>query len=207
MKNEGPEHSERWEKILAAHALAAREVVRTGELQKDFVFWLGRVAERKDPESSLLLDLVLAREITPKEAVSEEPAKWVRMIQDLQYLDGITESPASALKKWRELTPMAQQMIVDRIETERKERIANRRPTEPTARDRARLERGAEAMALGEPETDNEVLEQIEILRDGAVALQSTDDLGSDAANARVHRDMQTIVAKLDRLKARAAKI
>src|SRR5690606_21425235 len=113
-----------------------------------------------DPESIMLLDLLLEREITPEEAVSEEPAKWIRMIQDLQYLDGVTETPASALKKWRELTPTAQQMVVDRLERERADRIAKGLRTEPTARDLERLERGARALALGEPQTDNEVLEQ-----------------------------------------------
>lgn len=102
---------DRWERILAAHELLAREVVRTGDLQTDFVFWLGRVAQRRDPESLMLLDLLLAHEITIAEAVSEEPIRWIRMIRDLQCLDGITETPSSALKTWRELTPTARQLV------------------------------------------------------------------------------------------------
>lgn len=199
--------SDRWEKIRAAHDLATREVVRTGELQTDFVFWLGGVAQRKDPESIMLLDLLLAREITIDEAVSEEPAKWVRMIQDLQYLDGVTETPASALKKWRELTPTAQQMVVDRLERERADRIAKGLRTEPTARDLERLERGARALALGEPHSNLEILEQLPILHEGAVALQSTDDLGSEVANVRAHRNLKTLIEKIERLQALVARI
>lgn len=197
----------RWEKVLAAHALAAREVVRTGELQTDFIFWLGGVAHRKDSASILLLDLLLARAITPTEAVSEEPARWVQMIQDLDDLDGVDDTPLEALKKWRELSPTAQRLVVEKFEADRADRIAKGLPTEPTRRDRERLAKGDEALCLGEPQSDREALEQLEILHTGIVALQSTDDLGSLCANRRTQKNLDKLLEKHSRLLRRATKV
>lgn len=56
--------------------------------------------------------------------------------------------------------------------------------------DRRRLRDGAEALALAEPKTLKEMETQLQALWDGAVALQSTDDMGSPEANEAVWNDM-----------------
>lgn len=198
---------EREDKIRALMDRSAREVLATGQMQPHFIFWLGGIAQRRDPEASILLDLLYAGEITPAEAMSEEPARWVQMLTDLQAADGITETPSSALDKWRRLSPTAQRLVVEKIEGERNDRLAKGLPTEPTARDRERLERGNIALGLGEPESNLEILLQLEILHTGIAALQSTDDLGSSWANERTHRHMMTLVEKYKRLRKRAAEI
>ena len=60
----------------------------------------------------------------------------------------------------------------------------------PSQVDRRRLRDGAEALALPEPKTLEEMEAQLQILWDGAVALQSTDDLGSLEANQQTWNDM-----------------
>lgn len=56
--------------------------------------------------------------------------------------------------------------------------------------DRRRLKDGAEAMALSEPQTLEEMERTLQALWQGAVALQSTDDMGSPEANEAVWNDM-----------------
>lgn len=60
----------------------------------------------------------------------------------------------------------------------------------PNQIDRRRLRDGAEALALPEPQTLEEMETQLQALWDGAVALQSTDDMGSPEANEAVWNDM-----------------
>lgn len=62
--------------------------------------------------------------------------------------------------------------------------------------DRRRLKDGAEALALPEPQTIEEMEETLQALWDGAVALQSTDDMGSPEANERVWNDMLELQRK-----------
>ena len=56
--------------------------------------------------------------------------------------------------------------------------------------DRRRLRDGAEALALSEPKTLEEMEAQLQALWAGAVALQSTDDQGSPEANEQVFNHM-----------------
>mgnify|MGYP001605590597 FL=1 len=56
--------------------------------------------------------------------------------------------------------------------------------------DRRRLRDGAEALVLSEPQTLEEMERTLQALWDGAVALQSTDDMGSPEANEQVWNDM-----------------
>jgi hypothetical protein len=126
------------------------------------------------------------------------------MIRDIEDLD---DTPLDALKKWRELSETARRLVVEELEKDKSNRLAKGLPTQPTARDRERLERGARALALGEPESPWEILQQLETLHQGIAALQSTDDLGSDAANRRAVRHMDTLIAKHDRLQKLAAAI
>ena len=74
--------------------------------------------------------------------------------------------------------------------------------------DRRRLKDGAEAMALPEPQTLEEMERALQGLWQGAVALQSTDDMGSSEANEQVGNDMlelqrraQALQKKIDELK------
>lgn len=73
--------------------------------------------------------------------------------------------------------------------------------TEPSPRDVRRLQKGDEALALGEPLSRDEAREQLDLLRDGIIALQSLDDLGSAAANDLASRNLLALQAKYDRLK------
>jgi hypothetical protein len=79
------------------------------------------------------------------------------------------------------------------------------RRTGPSARDILRLKKGDEALALGEPQTLEETRKQVETLRDGLTALQSVDDLGSNADNDRSSKNLMALQAKYDRLKASLA--
>jgi hypothetical protein len=79
------------------------------------------------------------------------------------------------------------------------------RRREPSPRDVRRLQKGDEALALGEPLSREEAREQIDILRDGIITLQSLDDLGSAAANDLAARNLLALQAKYDRLKASTA--
>lgn len=189
------------DKVNAAFMTAHRI---PGDVRSRFLFWLGGVSKEQSPDGLMLLDLYLAEEITAAEAVGEEPAKWVRMICDLE---DERQTPLSALRKWRELTPTAQRLVVEKFKGDRQERIAKGLPTEPTARDRERLKKGDVALALGDPHSNREVLQQLEVLHAGIAALQSLDDLGSTWANKRAQRNLDTLTEKYNRLQKKAATI
>ena len=79
----------------------------------------------------------------------------------------------------------------------------------PSPIDRRRLRDGAEALALPGPKTLEEMEIQLQALWDGAVALQSTDDLGSPEANRKTFNDMlelqrraEALQKKIDEIKA-----
>lgn len=78
----------------------------------------------------------------------------------------------------------------------------------PSQVDRRRLRDGAEALALPEPKNLKEMEAQLQALWGGAVALQSTDDMGSPEANEAVWNDMlelqrraEALQKKIDQLK------
>lgn len=68
--------------------------------------------------------------------------------------------------------------------------------------DRRRLQDGARALALPEAKTETEIREHLEIIHDGLVALQSTDDLG-DELNIKVQEDMDTLQERYRDLRRR----
>ena len=65
-----------------------------------------------------------------------------------------------------------------------------RRRTEPTARDKIRLAKGAAALALPEPNGLVDMEAQLIVLHAATCAMQSLDDLGDDEKNRQAHRDM-----------------
>jgi hypothetical protein len=73
--------------------------------------------------------------------------------------------------------------------------------------DRRRLRDGAEALSLPEPQTLHEMKEQLQALMDGAVALQSMEDLGSPEANERAWNDMMELQRRHEALKRRIEKL
>lgn len=76
------------------------------------------------------------------------------------------------------------------------------RRAEPSPRDLRRLQQGDQALALGEPQSREEAREQLDTLRDGIIALQSLDDLGSAGANELASQHLMALQAKYDRLRA-----
>ena len=60
----------------------------------------------------------------------------------------------------------------------------------PNPTDQRRLNDGARAMALKEPKTLKEMEVQLRVIYDGALALQSMDDIGSPEANQKAWDDM-----------------
>jgi hypothetical protein len=76
----------------------------------------------------------------------------------------------------------------------------------PTKIDKRRLQDGEKASSLTEPQTEQEIRQQLEILADGIRALQSLDDLGSEAANDAAWEDMLALQRKYDRLKKKLPK-
>ena len=73
--------------------------------------------------------------------------------------------------------------------------------------DRRRLRDGAEALALPEPKTLKEMETQLQALWDGAVALQSTDDMGSPEANKQVYDDMLELQRRAQALEKKIKQI
>ena len=63
----------------------------------------------------------------------------------------------------------------------------------PCARDKIRLAKGEAAKLLDEPQTLAEIEAQIDELREAKIALQSTDDLGSEEANDRCWNDINML--------------
>ena len=79
--------------------------------------------------------------------------------------------------------------------------------------DQRLLNDGARAMALTEPKTLKEMEEQLRIIYDGALALQSMDNLGSPEANQQAWDDMlelqrraEALSKKIEELKQRDTK-
>jgi hypothetical protein len=74
----------------------------------------------------------------------------------------------------------------------------------PSPIDQRRLRDGALALEVSvrEPETADEIREQLETIRDGIAALQSLDDLGEEA-NERATRDQQVLWKRCDVLEQR----
>jgi len=70
----------------------------------------------------------------------------------------------------------------------------------PSQVDRRRLRDGAEALSLSEPQTLKEMERTLQALWDGAVALQSTDDMGSPEANQQVWNDMLELQRRAEAL-------
>ncbi|OGM96449.1 MAG: hypothetical protein A3B86_03270 [Candidatus Yanofskybacteria bacterium RIFCSPHIGHO2_02_FULL_38_22b] len=66
--------------------------------------------------------------------------------------------------------------------------------------DRRRLRDGAEALAMSEPQTLEEMERTLQNLWDGAVALQSTDDQGSPEANEAVWNNMLELQRRAEAL-------
>jgi len=76
--------------------------------------------------------------------------------------------------------------------------------------DQRRLRDGARALNLSKPRTRKEMKAALQVLWDGAVALQSVDDLGSPEANQQAWDDMlalqrkaQALERKIKQLKSR----
>ena len=73
--------------------------------------------------------------------------------------------------------------------------------------DRRRLRDGAEAFALSEPQTLEEMEKTLQALWQGAVALQSTDDMGSPEANESVWNDMLELQRRAEALEKKIKQI
>ena len=77
----------------------------------------------------------------------------------------------------------------------------------PHPTDQRRLNDGARAMALSEPKNLKEMEEQLRVIYDGALALQSMDDLGSPEANQRAWDDMIELQRRGDALRKKIEQI
>jgi hypothetical protein len=76
-------------------------------------------------------------------------------------------------------------------------------PKALTKLDERRLRDADVALALPEPRTKEEAIEQLGLIHDGIAALQSLDDLGSIEANSAAMDKCIALQKKYDRLKAR----
>ena len=77
----------------------------------------------------------------------------------------------------------------------------------PNPTDRRRLNDGARAMSLPEPKNLKEMEEQLGVIEDGALALQSMDDLGSPEANDKAWNDMLKLQKRAEALRAKIKKL
>ena len=77
----------------------------------------------------------------------------------------------------------------------------------PSQVDRRRLRDGAEALALSEPQTLEAMEKTLQALWQGAVALQSTDDMGSTEANKAVWNDMLELQRRAEALEKKIKQI
>lgn len=77
----------------------------------------------------------------------------------------------------------------------------------PSQFDRRRLNDGARAMGLNQPKTLAEMEEQLRVIGDGALAMQSLDDLGSPEANKKAWDDMIELQARYDALEKKIKEI
>jgi hypothetical protein len=74
-------------------------------------------------------------------------------------------------------------------------------PKKISAIDQRRLRDADAALILPQPETQKQLLLQLNMVRDAIAALQSLDDLGSSEANALANSKMHVLQEKYDRLK------
>jgi hypothetical protein len=70
-----------------------------------------------------------------------------------------------------------------------------------TTHDKRRLADGAHAAGLAAPKTAKEIQQQLSILEDGILAMQSLDDLGSAEDNQRAWDDMLALQQRYKALK------
>ncbi len=77
----------------------------------------------------------------------------------------------------------------------------------PTKLDQRRLRDGEKAASLEEPTTVEEIKQQLEVICDGARALQSLDDLGSPEANQDAWDQMLALEARANVLRDRLTKL
>ena len=77
----------------------------------------------------------------------------------------------------------------------------------PNSTDQRRLNDGARAKALSEPKNLKEMKEQLSIIFDGMLALQSLDDLGSPEANQQAWDDMTELQIRYDALKSKVEEL
>jgi len=82
-------------------------------------------------------------------------------------------------------------------------RVLRVRRGDPQQITRRRLAAGARALALPSPTTRAEIAEQLNIIYDGMLALQSLDDLGNKEANDKAMRDIDTLQGQYDYLKTK----
>lgn len=68
--------------------------------------------------------------------------------------------------------------------------------------DRRRIADGDRALALPTPQSADEIREQLEVIHDGMLALQSLDDIGEDD-NRRAEDNLRELSKRYDALKAR----
>jgi hypothetical protein len=182
------------------------EILLTGRERDQCIFWLGGSLVAKDEGSLLLLDLVVSKLITLSEARTEEPLKWIGAISYFRRHLGLTETPEAALQKWRILDATEQEVLLSEYMREATKLGGPLNPRrEPFPLDVERLKTGAAALSLGEPTTPAEIRQQLGILHPAIAAMQSLDDLGTDLANTKAHRDMDTLLDKYKRLEARLA--
>jgi hypothetical protein len=82
------------------------------------------------------------------------------------------------------------------------EAVDDLQSTTASAIDRRRLADGDRALALPAPKNRAELREQLPIIHDGMLALQSLDDLGEEG-NRRAHENFSKLEKRYDYLKAR----
>lgn len=190
------------------HAIIQR--IRKGEIQlegeeRDWcIFWLGGACVDTAPGTRLLLDFVVEKKLTLSEARTEQPLTWIGAITYVQALDGITEAPEAALERWRALTAMEREVLLETYAREASKPGGPLNPRrQPFPRDLERLKKGAAALAMPEPTTVGEMHEQLLDLHLACCAMQSLDDLGTDIANKKAHRDLDILMDRHARLKQR----
>lgn len=198
------------EKSNASKVHTILERIRTDEIslrgeERDWcIFWLGGACLDKSEGTRVLLDFVVSRKLELSQARTEKPLQWIGAITYFQALDHVEETPASALEKWRGLNAMEQEVLLESYAREASKLGGPLNPRrQPFPRDLERLKEGAEALALPEPTTVAEIRDTLTELGLGLAAMQSLDDLGTDIANMKAHRDLDTLMDRYKRLERR----
>lgn len=198
------------EKSNAAQVHTILGRIRTGEIsiadeERDWcLFWLGGACVDTSEGARVLLDFVVSRKLTLQEARTQKPLHWIGAITYFQALDQVEETPESALEKWRGLNAMEQEVLLESYAREASKLGGPLNPRrKPFPRDLDRLKEGAAALALPEPTTVGEMHEQLLDLHLAICAMQSLDDLGTDIANTKATRDMDTLIARHEQLERR----